>query len=147
MSLPSDSPDSSSHDAAFRWQTLFHKASEPLFLLNRQRRLLFANRAWETLTGLTLAEVKGQVCRRRPRGILAERVEIILGAMAPPPEVDRGQPAQARRLVPLASVPARWQLAFFPLTGAERLLGILGKITLLARPEVSPGPPLSEKML
>src|ERR1700687_2361000 len=94
MSLPSDSPDNSSHDALFRWQALFHKTTEPLFLLNRQRRLLFVNRAWEALTGLTLVEVKGQVCRRRPRGILAERVEIILGAMAPPPEVDRGQPAQ-----------------------------------------------------
>src|SRR5205807_6332426 len=104
MSPSSDSPDSSSHQAPFRWQTLFHKASEPLFLLNRQRRLLFANRAWETLTGLTLAEVKGQVCRRRPRGSFAERAEIILSARAPPPEIDQGESAQARRLVPLATV-------------------------------------------
>src|SRR5437588_107352 len=34
-----------------RWQGLFHRSAEPLFLLNRQRRLLGVNRAWEEWTG------------------------------------------------------------------------------------------------
>jgi transcriptional regulator with PAS, ATPase and Fis domain len=145
MSLPHESPDI--REAQFRWQTLFQQSSEAVFVLNRQRRLLFANRAWETLTGLTLAEVKGRVCRRRPRGILAENVEVILGAMAPPPEVQGGQPGQARRLLSLGTAPACWQLAFFPLAVGELVLGILGKITVLARPAAAVGQPLSEKML
>jgi transcriptional regulator with PAS, ATPase and Fis domain len=148
MSLSHESPDPPpGNDTRFRWQTLFQQASEPLFLLGPKRRLLFVNRAWETLTGLALPTVKGQVCRRRPRGILADKEHMILGAMAPPPEALEGQPGQARRIVSLGTAPAWWQLAFFPMMAGERLLGILGKITVLARPEAAPSPPLSEKML
>src|SRR5947209_993064 len=113
-SLMHESPDPEQHGAArFRWQTLFQEAAEPVFFLNRRRRLLFVNRAWEVLTGLSAAEVKGQVCRRRPRGILAERVEIILGALAPPPEVSEGRPSQARRLISTGAAPVWWHIAFF----------------------------------
>src|SRR3979490_2796144 len=114
MSPPPDPADvPPENEARFRWQTLFQQTSEPLFLLNRRRRLVFVNRAWETLTGLALADVKGQLCRRRPRGILVEKLDLLLGAMAPPAEVIQGQPGQARRLLPLATVPAWWQIAFF----------------------------------
>jgi transcriptional regulator with PAS, ATPase and Fis domain len=148
MSRSHDSPDlPPANDVRFRWQTLFQQTSEPLFFLNRQRRLLFANRAWETLTGLALVEVKGQVCRRRPRGILADQEQMILGAMTPTPEALQGQPGQERRIVSLGTAPAFWQLAFFPMMAGDQLVGILGKITVLARPEAGGGPPLSEKML
>src|SRR4051794_6423860 len=103
-------------EARFRWQAFFQKVTEPVFLLNQRRRILFVNQAWEKLTGLTLAEVRGQVCRRRPRGILAEKSEILLGAMAPPAEVLQGQTAQARRVFSLGAVQVHWQVAFFPLT-------------------------------
>jgi transcriptional regulator with PAS, ATPase and Fis domain len=143
MTPAHDSPDPS----PFRWQTLFQQASEPLFLLNRRRRILFVNRAWEVLTGLSLAEVKGQTCRRRPRGILAENAELVLGALAPPPEVAQGQPARARRLMSLGSVPACWHVDFFPLAAVDGPVAVLGKITVLPRPEPVGGQPLSEKML
>ncbi len=135
------------NDARFRWQTLFQHATGPIFLLNRRRRILFVNRAWETLTGLTLAEVKGQVCRRRPRGILAEKIELLLGALAPPAEAMEGQATQSRRLVPSGNAPACWDIAFFPLNGNAGLVGILGGIQVIPRPETPAGPPLSEKML
>jgi transcriptional regulator with PAS, ATPase and Fis domain len=145
MSLPHESPDIP--EAHFRWQTLFQRSSEALFVLNRQRRLLFVNRAWETLTGLTLAEVRGRVCRRRPRGILAENVEVILGALTPPQEVQGGQPGQARRLLSLGTGPASWQVAFFPLAAGDQILGIVGKIITLPRPPAAAGQPLSDKMV
>ncbi len=139
------SPDG---DARFRWQALFQHAAEPLFVLNRQRRILFVNRAWEALTGLTLAEVKGQACRRRPRGILTDKTEILLSTLAPPVDVVvQGQPGQTRRLLTSGRAPAYWQIAFFPLAGAEGPAGFLGKISVLERPEVAAGQPLSEKML
>ena len=36
---------------AFRWQTFFQHAAQPIFLVNARRRLLFVNRAWEKCTG------------------------------------------------------------------------------------------------
>src|SRR5436305_8055328 len=118
-----ESPDESSIHP-FRWQSLFQQCTEPLFVLSRRRRVLFANRAWEALTGLTLAEVKGQICRRRPRGILVEKAELVLGALTPPPEVMDGEPGQARRAATAGSAPDWWQVSFFPLRNAEGVLAI-----------------------
>ena len=50
----------------FRWQAFFQHAAQPIFLLNRRRRILFVNRAWEkSCTGIPLAEARGRICRRR----------------------------------------------------------------------------------
>lgn len=146
MAAPGSPDDVSENEVRFRWQALFQQAAEPLFLLNRRRRVLFVNRAWETLTGLALADVKGQVCRRRPRGIVAEKVESVLGALAPPAETFQGQTGQARRLVALGAAPAWWQIAYFPVGSGDALLGILGKITVVGNLALGTGPPLSEKM-
>ncbi|MCI0377275.1 MAG: sigma 54-interacting transcriptional regulator [Gemmataceae bacterium] len=135
-------------DPAFRWPAVFQKSTEPIFLLSRQRRILFVNRAWEALTGLPLAEVKGRTCRRRPRSVLVEKAEIVSSALAPPPEALQGQPAQARRQLLLPDEPpAWWQIAFFPLAGVDRPLAILGKISVRTKPAAGKAQPLSEKML
>src|SRR5439155_48815 len=65
---PGSGDPSSQPPESFRWQLYFQKSTEPLFFLNRRRRLLFVNRAWESLTGLPLGEVRGQACRRRALG-------------------------------------------------------------------------------
>ena len=53
----------------FRWQALFQRSRDALFVLNGRCRLLFVNAAWERLVGLSLAEVRGRYCRRqRPVG-------------------------------------------------------------------------------
>src|SRR6516225_6834779 len=49
----------------FRWQAIFQKSTEPLFLLNRHRRILFVNKAWERLTGMSGTEARGLACARR----------------------------------------------------------------------------------
>lgn len=147
MSLPRDpSATPPESEPRFRWQALFQHAAEPLFLLSARRRVLFVNRAWEALTGVALADVKGQICRRRPRGTVAEKIDLLLGAMAPPAEVMDGKPAQARRQPPPGPHTIWWQIDFFPFTGSAGLAGILGKITVLAPPPAAAGPPLSEKL-
>jgi DNA-binding NtrC family response regulator len=120
-----------------RWQAYLRHAREPLFLLNRRRRLLFANQAWEACTGISLAAVRGRSCRparERP----TELDESVLAALAPPPEALAGQTCRARRRAPTGGW---WQLDFFPIAGDEGLLGILGKISPLTTPVVLPALP------
>lgn len=119
-------PDDAPEPLDFRWQAFFQHADEPLFLLNRRRRLLFANRAWERLTGLRFADVRGKPCRRRAHDA-AEREEQILAALAPPAEALQGRTCQVRRRTAWAGA-GWWQLGFFPLRGSDGPLGVLGKI-------------------
>jgi DNA-binding NtrC family response regulator len=110
----------------FRWQALFQHVHEPLFVLNRRRRLLFVNRAWETLTGVPAAEARGWICSQRGTSGTA-----VARALAPPPEVLEGKPGRARRHVDQVAegAPPWWDIEFFPLRGADGLLCIIGKIT------------------
>src|SRR5262245_31821036 len=85
---------------AFRWQTFFHHSAQPIFLVNGRRRILFVNRAWESVTRLTLADVRGRVCRRRSAKTSIERDEAILSACAPPGEALDGRVCQLRRRAP-----------------------------------------------
>jgi PAS domain S-box-containing protein len=131
----------------FRWQSLFQRAGEPLFLLNRQRRLLFVNTAWEELTGRSAAEVRGRACRRH-KHVEPGSWEAFANALCPPEEVLQGQPARARRLVPRADTGRRWwDVDFFPLRDAQGLLGVLGKITVVAADRPGPTLPLPEKLV
>ena len=56
---PAPNPDSPTPKSPeFRWQALFQKARDAVFVLNRRRRILFVNRAWEGLTGLSATELR-----------------------------------------------------------------------------------------
>src|SRR5690242_19641523 len=100
----------------FRWQSLFQRAGEPFFLLNRRRRILFVNRAWEKLTGLAATEARGLQCLRRS-SLPHDPWDVVIRAIcSPPPDVLQGRPGRARRLVPrTGSTPRWWDLEFFPL--------------------------------
>jgi transcriptional regulator with PAS, ATPase and Fis domain len=115
-----------------RWQSYLRHAGEPLFLLNRRRRLVFANRAWEECVRLSVADARGRPCRAA-RSTDAERGILPIPVLAPPPEALAGQTCRARRRAPSGDW---WLLDFFPIRGAQGLLGILGKITPL--PAASP---------
>ena len=149
MDQAHDKPDLSSPDDPFRWQAYFQKSSEPLFFLNRQRRLLFVNRAWENLTGISLRDVRGLVCKRRNLDAGAESREALANTLAPIPEVMEGKPARTRRALPAQkNQPRRWfDIAFFPFFGEAGLLGILGKMTPVPRPSAGEDPPLPEKII
>lgn len=111
-------------DRDFRWQGFFQRCRQPLFVLDRRRRILFVNRAWEELTGVPAGEARGLVCTRRPPAAAAN-LEALSRALYPPPIVLEGSPAHARRLV---SGGRCWDLDFFPLLGDRGLLGILGRV-------------------
>jgi transcriptional regulator with PAS, ATPase and Fis domain len=144
-----EKPVSDSPDDLFRWQAYFQKSSEALFFLNRRRRLLFANRAWEQVTGIALREVRGLVCKRRNLDAGAEAAEAVANVLAPLPEVLEGKPAQARRALPDQKNQARrwFDIAFFPFSAEAGLLGILGKMTPVPRQGAGQDPPFPEKIV
>lgn len=139
---------------AFRWQALFQRSGDALFVLNRSGRLLFVNAAWERLVGLPLAEVRGRYCRRqRPVGTEvadpAERERKILAhALTPPPEVLHGRATRVRRLLPAGPGARRWwDVEFLPFHGDDGdLLGILGRVLPLDRQPTQP-PNLPERLV
>lgn len=139
MTAPSD----------FRWQSLFQQSGDALFVLNRRRRLLFVNHAWETLAGLPLAEARGLSCRRaRPASPTDSSTDILAHALCPPPEVLRGQSARARRLLPSRAGARWWDVEFLPFFQGDALLAVLGRVLPVAAPEpAAPAAPLPEKLV
>src|SRR5690348_2891472 len=93
----------------FRWQAFFQRCAEPLFVLDRLRRLLFVNRAWEVLTGISAEQAHVLVCRRsRPVAVDDPAEEILAHALTPPPEVLHGAGGHVRRLLPGRAAAQRW---------------------------------------
>src|SRR5262249_49482210 len=132
----------------FRWQGLFQRSIEPLFLLNRRRRILFVNKAWENLTRVSAVEARGLSCTRRTASADDPWDLIVRSLCCPPPETLSGKSARTRRLVPGAEMGQRWwSLEFFPLKDDAGLLCILGKITVSAPDQCSPGPSIPEKLV
>jgi transcriptional regulator with PAS, ATPase and Fis domain len=127
----------------FRWQAFFQRCAEPLFVLDRRRRLLFVNHAWETLTGIAKEQAHLLVCRRS-RSVSADDPpeEILAHALTPPREVLHGATGYLRRQLPsprpLADVSGWWEIEFFPLRqeGPQGGYLILGRIRPL--PPVEP---------
>jgi DNA-binding NtrC family response regulator len=135
-------------DTDFRWQALFQRTAEPLFLLNRRRRFLFVNRAWEELTGLSAVEARGLQCLRRPSAPQDPWDLVIRAVCCPPPEVLQGKTGRARRLVLRNNITrCWWDIDFFPLHEQERLICILGKITVVSTQVAATHPPLPEQLM
>jgi transcriptional regulator with PAS, ATPase and Fis domain len=140
-------PESRAEADSPHWKDYFRRARDPLFLLNRRRQIVFVNDAWQEATGLSAAEVRGQICKR-PRAAKAVGPEGVLSALCPPPEVLEGQPGRTRRLLPGAPAGARWwDVVFFPFTAADGELRILGKLTPVPAAEGAGPQPLPEKLV
>ena len=128
---PSTAKPTPAHTRQFRWQSLFQRVSQPLFVLDRKRRILFVNHAWEQLTGVASLDARGLACTRRATDS-AQRPGIVARSLWPPLEALRGETARARRRIPDMAT-GWWDVEFLPLAGPDGLLCILGRIT---------GPPL-----
>ncbi|MGH7170826.1 MAG: sigma 54-interacting transcriptional regulator, partial [Gemmataceae bacterium] len=133
----------------FRWQAFFQRCAEPLFVLDRRRRLLFVNSAWEALTGIAKEQAHLLVCRR-PRPVSADDSpeDILAHALTPPPEVPRGASGHVRRLLP-GPTPRWWEVEFLPLLqeGEQGGYLILGRIRPIPAVEPMRDQPLSEKLV
>src|SRR5712664_2111657 len=151
MAAPADNPHPAPDppDEDVRWPAYFQRSQEPLFLLNRRRRLVFVNRAWEKLTGLEARSVRGLVCKARPKDPGAAWQDLVQSALAPPPETLGGKATHLRRLVPKADHPGPqwWDVHFFPLMSTDGLLAILGKIVVVPSEGIFEPPPLPERII
>lgn len=126
---PAAAEPSGGERGQFRWQALFQRAEDPLFVLNRRRTLLFVNHAWEKLTGLPAGEARQLVCRRRRPVTLDDPLpEILAHVLCPPPEALQGDAIRVRRLLPSGSLPRWWDVEFTPLSEHGRLLALIGRI-------------------
>jgi transcriptional regulator with PAS, ATPase and Fis domain len=143
-----EGPSTKDQTAEFRWQALFQRAKQPLFLLNRQRRILFVNQAWEQLTGLAVGQIRGLACTQR-RLADAETRQSLARVLCPPQEVLEGKFAKVCRPAPLpvgGSSPL-WDIEFFPVREEKSILFILGRITPGAANRRSPALPVPEKLV
>src|SRR5262245_30597951 len=109
-----------------RWTGLFRRSRDPIFVLNRNRTLLYANPAWESLTGVPLSEARGMGCARTRTGAPLSQIGRVL---RPPDEVMAGITAEVRRATPnRAAGPPWWDIDYMPLIGDDGVLAVIGRI-------------------
>src|SRR5437868_3063080 len=102
-------------DAAetFPWPGPLPPDGAPVFVLNRRRRFLIANRSWEELAAQPAAALRGLTCTRRAS---EHALAPLLRTLAPPAEVLQGQTVRVQRPVPGAKAgPPWWEIEFAPL--------------------------------
>jgi PAS domain S-box-containing protein len=129
-SAASQGAESPRPSSEFRWQAFFQRTREPLFVLNRQRRILFVNRAWEELTGMVAGQARGLACTGR-RSAESRPWPDLARALAPPRQVLQGQSAVVRRVISGSNGRQYWDIAYFPLHDENGLLLVVGKIRVL----------------
>ncbi len=143
-------PAPESRTADLRWQAFFRRSTDPIFVLDRRRRVRFVNPAWESLAATSAAAARDLVCRRpRPTGPDDSPEALLEHALTPPPEVLEGQTARVRRLLPGRQSRCCWDVEFFPLLmeGATPGLLILGRITPVKQIAIVAAAPLSENLV
>ncbi len=113
----------------FGWRAFFQQSKTPVFVLGKNRRLRFANSAWEALTGVKLSEALGMVCSSRRHSTP------LAVAMAPTPEALAGRVDRARRPAPPGrNGPPWWDVTFAPLAGDDGVFGIVGFVAVVGEP-------------
>lgn len=133
----SDRPSSSGRrgrpkgSATFPWRSFFQQSDTPVFVLGKERRLRFANAAWERLAGMKLADALGMVCTTRGNA------SKLAAAMCPTDDALAGKIDRARRPDPTTSRtgPPWWDVTFVPLTGDDGIIGIAGFIAAAGHSE------------
>lgn len=113
----------------FGWRAFFQHSTTPVYVIGKNRRLRYANPAWEKLTGIRLADALGLVCSSRRTNTPLQ------AALAPTPEALAGRADRARRPAPPnRSGPPWWDVTFAPLTGDGALIGVVGFVAVVGEP-------------
>src|SRR5260370_11342351 len=135
-------------DQDFRWRAFFQRSTDPLFLINRQGYVLFVNRAWEKLTGVSAAQAKRLWCRRSrlPTDRPPQWTDVLGLVLSPPKEVFQGAAGRERRLVPAweGRSACWWDIEYLPLREQEGFRGLLGRITSVTEAAEKPDAGLPE---
>lgn len=126
MSAANDKPEN------HRWPALFRHASQPIYVLNPRRRVIFVNDAWTKLTQVTAPESRSLTCTARRVG--GDHGELA-ATLAPPEEVLGGRSVSVRRPAPGRETgPPWWDIDFLPILGEDRSLGVLARVAVVAGP-------------
>ncbi|WP_435010471.1 sigma 54-interacting transcriptional regulator [Tundrisphaera lichenicola] len=128
-----------SRASAFRLDVLVQQASEPIFWLGPDRRILQVNRAWEELTGHRAEDVVGLECNAHGPSRSGELVGLA-GSFSPPPEALSGRPSSTETLIFQAGGGRLWRrIAFWPFHDEQGGIGaILGLIHPPDEPALAP---------
>ncbi len=119
---------------------ILRHAREPIFLLDARRRLIYANPAWEELTGVTLASALGGSCDAHGPTTPPD-VSGMLGSFCPPPEALNGQPTSGPTLILRADGQRFWRSVDF--WAFHNARGMVFCLLGIIRPEPA-SPKLSE---
>jgi hypothetical protein len=119
----------SSRLSPFAPDQLWQKAREPIFWLDPACRLVWVNRAWESLTGYPADSVVGLTCQAYGATCTGD-LNDMAASFHPPPESMAGQPAGTRSLILHASGAAEWhRLEFLPFSDEHGVaIGLLGLV-------------------
>lgn len=115
----------------FRWQALFQRARDPVFVLDRRRRVLFVNLAFEQLTGLAPDAVRGLHCRRlRAPAADAPYEDRVAHLLTPTPEALTGRAERVRRTLrrPTDSGPLWYDVDLLPLRQDDEGRFLVGRV-------------------
>lgn len=130
------------------WRSLFQHASDAVFVLNRQRRILTVNCACEALLGREASAVRGLACSSRSSMKGPKDWRVLAAALCPPPAVLAGETSHVRRPVSRPGLPREWwDIEYLPLRDRKGRLRIVGKITRALVEPAPAGVPLPESLL
>lgn len=119
---------SSPSPSRFAWRTLFARSRSAVFVVGGDRRLRYANSAWEALTATRFAPLRGM--RMSSHKSAAD----LSNTLVPPPEAWAGHFARVRRSAPdRTDGPPWWDLTFIPLLGDGdgRVLAVVGLLEVV----------------
>src|SRR5215217_6508856 len=111
----------------FAWKALFARSRSAVFVVGGDRRLRFANPAWEKATGGSFTKLRGmRISSRLSASDLGN-------ALCPPPEAWAGELGRVRRATPgQPDGPPWWDITFLPLLGdgENRVLAVVGVLSV-----------------
>lgn len=108
---------------------LFQQAREPMFWLDSQLKMIWANRAWELLTGYPAESVAGLICQAHAPARTGDPADLV-SSFYPPPESLAGKPAGTLTLILHAGGERIWRrIEFWPFCDEQNaLIGLLGQV-------------------
>jgi PAS domain S-box-containing protein len=113
----------------FKAEQIWREAAEPTFWLDQSLRMVWVNRAWETLTGYEASQVHGMRSWSHSP-LQAGSISDLVASFHPTPQTMSGQPSSGPALIINAEGDRLCkQLDFWPFHDFQgKLIGVLGRV-------------------